>query len=160
MTSIESTGTVSHTGGGDVGSGIVSDVPNPEEVNSFVAGVFPSVHEEGTRCLEMAPGMALAKWPFDASKLRPGEYIPGPVIFALADSALWFACFTVIGLQAMAVTAEMSVRFLRPAKGGDLLARADIKSVSARRIAGTIELWVEGSPERLVALAQGTYARP
>lgn len=135
-------------------------IPTPDEVNAFVAEVFPAAYEEGTRCEEMGPGFAVARWSFDESRLRPGAYIPGPVVFGLADSALWFGCFSLIGLEAMAVTAEMSLRFLRPAQGADLLARATINSVSARRIAGTIELWVDGSPDRLVALAQGTYARP
>lgn len=135
-------------------------MPTPAEVNEFVAEVFPSVHAEGTRCEEMSTGVAVARWSFNESKLRPGAYIPGPVIFGLADCALWFACFSLIGLEPMAVTSEMSLRFLRPAQGADLLARATINSVSAKRMAGTIELWVDGNPAKLVALAQGTYARP
>ena len=81
-------------------------------------------------------------------------------MFTLADSALWFASFTVLGIEAMAVTSEMSIRFLRPARNGDLVARARIQSVGQRRLAGTIELWIDGEPEKLVAIAQGTYSRP
>lgn len=136
------------------------DTPTPAEVNEFVAEVFPSVHGDGMRCEEISPGLAVARWPFNETKLRPGSYIPGPVIFGLADCALWFACFSLIGLEPMAVTSEMSLRFLRPAQHRDLMARATINSVSQRRIAGTIELWVESDADRLVALAQGTYARP
>jgi uncharacterized protein (TIGR00369 family) len=78
----------------------------------------------------------------------------------LADTALWFAVFSVIGIESMAVTSEMSIRFLRPAQNGDLLAQATIDSVSAKRIVGTIKLWIDGSPDRLVAVAQGSYATP
>jgi uncharacterized protein (TIGR00369 family) len=81
-------------------------------------------------------------------------------MFALADSALWYATFSVIGLEPMAVTSEMSIRFLRPAQGGDLVGRASINSVSTRRIVGTVEMWVEAKPDKLVAVAQGSYARP
>jgi uncharacterized protein (TIGR00369 family) len=132
----------------------------PEEVNAFVAEEYPSSHADGTRCVELGEGMAVVRWPFDQSTLRPGGYISGPRMFGLADSALWFATFTVIGLEAMAVTSEMSIRFLRPAKSGDLLARANLNSVSTRRLVGTVELWVDDAPDRLVAVAQGSYARP
>lgn len=132
----------------------------PEVVNAFVADVYPSSHADGTRCVELGEGMAVVRWPFDQSTLRPGGYISGPRMFALADSALWFATFTVIGLEAMAVTSEMSIRFLRPAQNGDLLARANLNSVSTRRLVGTVELWVDDARDRLVAVAQGSYARP
>jgi uncharacterized protein (TIGR00369 family) len=132
----------------------------PEEVNAFLADVYPSSYADGTRCVELGVGLAVVRWPFDQSTLRPGGYISGPRMFALADSALWFATFTVIGLEAMAVTSEMSIRFLRPAQSGDLLARANLNSVATRRLVGTVELWVDGAPDRLVAVAQGSYARP
>lgn len=132
----------------------------PEQVDAFVAEVFPASYADGMRCITIAEGYAEVRWPFDEKKLRPGAYIPGPVMFALADSALWYATFSVIGLEPMAVTSEMSIRYLRPAQGADLLGRATINSVSTRRIVGTIEMWVDGKPEKLVAVAQGSYARP
>lgn len=130
------------------------------EVNDFVAETFPSSHEAGTRCVEIGDGIAVARIPYDPDRLRPGGYISGPTMFAAADSALWYAVFSVIGLEAMAVTSEMSIRFLRPALGGDLLARATVDSASRRRIVGTVRLWIEGRPERPVAMAQGSYAIP
>jgi len=132
----------------------------PEDVNVFVAEVYPSSAATGTRCVELGEGVAVARWPYDETELRPGAYISGPRMFGLADSALWFATFTIIGLEPMAVTSEMSIRFLRPAQGGDLMARAVLNSVSRRRLVGTVELWVDGAPGRLVAVAQGSYSRP
>lgn len=132
----------------------------PEAVNALVAKEFPASYADGNRCVELGEGTAVARWSFDVAKLRPGAYVPGPTLFALADSALWYACFTVLGLEPMAVTSEMSIRFLRPAQGGDVVARAMINSVSTRRLVGTIELWVDDAPERLVAVAQGSYSPP
>lgn len=132
----------------------------PDEVNAFVAEVFPSSSADGTRCVELGDGMAVARWPFDERELRPGAYISGPRMFGLADSALWYATFTVVGLEAMAVTSELSIRFLRPAQNGDLMARAVLVSVSKRRLVGNVDLWIDGAPDRLVAVAQGSYARP
>lgn len=132
----------------------------PDQVDQFVAEVYPASYADGMRCIAIAEGAAEVRWVFDEGKLRPGAYIPGPVMFALADSALWYATFSVVGLEPMAVTSEMSMRFLRPAQGGDLLGRATINSVSSRRVVGTVEVWVDGAPEKLVAVAQGSYARP
>lgn len=131
-----------------------------EALNAAVEESFPSIYDMGLRCDTLGKGTAVVRWTFDDTRLRPGGYIPGPTIFSAADMALWFAAFTLIGVEPMAVTSEMSIRFLRPAQGADLLARAVVNSSSARRIVGTIELWVDGAPDRLVAVAQGTYAVP
>lgn len=132
----------------------------PDDVNEFVAEEYPASFQDGTRCIELGDGMAMARWPFDETQLRPGAYVSGARMFGLADAALWYATFTVLGLEPMAVTAEMSIRFLRPAQNWDLLACATLNSVSKRRLVGTVELWMDGAPDRLVALAQGSYARP
>lgn len=131
-----------------------------DDVNDHFFEVYPSAAETGVSCDSVGEGSAVARWRFDETQLRPGRYISGPTQFMLADTALWFAVFTVIGLESMAVTSEMSIRFLRPARSGDLLAEAAIDSVSTRRIVGTITLWIDGAPDRPVAVAQGSYARP
>ena len=138
----------------------MDDTLTPEAVNSFVAEAFPSAAAGGLRCETLGERTATARWRYDAATLRPGEYINGPTMFGLADIALWFATFTVLGIEAMAVTSEMSIRFLRPAQGGDLLARATIHSASTVRLVGSVEMWIDGAPDRLVAVAQGSYARP
>lgn len=130
------------------------------DVNRFLEDSFPDAYRSGNRCVEIGDENATARWAFDPNKLRPGEYISGPIMFGLADSALWFATFTVLGLAPMAVTTEMSIRFLRPAQGDDLYAKATLNSVGRRRLVGTVEMWVGQASDRLVAVAQGTYARP
>lgn len=130
------------------------------EVNAYLPTAYPAAASSGITCEEIGDSSATARWRFDEATLRPGRYISGPTMFAVADTALWFAVFGAVGIEAMAVTSEMSIRFLRPAKDGDLLARAKIHSVGNRRIVGTVEIWVEGAPHRLVAVAQGSYARP
>ena len=135
-------------------------IPTVGQVNDFLVEAFPAAVRDGMECQELGDRCAAARWSYNDAMLRPGGYISGPTIFATADIALWFATFTVIGLEAMAVTSEMSIRFLRPAQNGDLVGRARIDSVSSQRIVGTVELWIEGTDDKLVAVAQGTYARP
>ena len=131
-----------------------------EDVNRYLPEAYPAAARSGIRCDEVGERFAVARWTYDESELRPGHYISGPTMFTVADSALWFAVFSVLGIESMAVTSELSIRFLRPAQHGDVVARATIHSVSTRRIVGNVELWVDDRPDRLVAIAQGTYVRP
>jgi uncharacterized protein (TIGR00369 family) len=135
-------------------------LPSADEINRFLPDAFPAVVAAGVTCESVGDRSAVARWRFDPESLRPGRYISGPTIFSLADSAMWFAVFRAIGMEAMAVTSEMSIRFLRPAQDGDLMAKAKIHSVGNRRIVATMELWVDHSPHKLVAVAQGSYIRP
>ena len=132
---------------------------SPEQIHEFMRAQFPNA-TSGIECLEVGDHHAVARWTYDSVGLRPGGLISGPTIFALADTALYFAVFGAIGIEPMAVTADLSMAFLRPARGGDLLARADLSHIGPARIHGSVDLWVDGYPDRPVARATGTYARP
>jgi uncharacterized protein (TIGR00369 family) len=132
----------------------------PEAVNEFITVQFPSAAAGGTKCVAIGSGTATARWSYDPGQLRPGGYISGPTQFALADAALWFAVFTVVGLQPMAVTARMSIDFLRPAVAADLYASATIVKVGRAGLVGRIHLWVGDDIETIVAIATGTYVAP
>ncbi|MGH8927091.1 MAG: PaaI family thioesterase [Acidimicrobiia bacterium] len=132
----------------------------PAEVDQLVAEGFPAAYAGGFRCEELGERWASARWTYDPATLRPGGYVSGPTLFGLADLALWFATFTILGPAPMAVTAELSIAFLRPAIGGDVLARADLLRIGKTRIYGEVKLWVDGAPDRLVAHATGTYSPP
>lgn len=129
----------------------------PREVNKFVTRVFPSVGS-AYRCDAMEEKTATARWVYDETQLRPGNFISGPVQFGLADLALWYLSFTVLGLQAMAVTSDIQINFLRPATGGDLIARAELLRAGSTRISGRVMLWIEGLEDKPVAHATGSYA--
>jgi uncharacterized protein (TIGR00369 family) len=133
------------------------DIPSPEAVNEFFAREFPSAHAGGHRCVETGAGFAVARWSYDATRLRPGALISGPTQFALGDLAFWFATFTVVGLAPMAVTSELYIAFLRPAKGGDLLARAELLRAGKTKITGAVRIWVDGAPDRPVSHLTGSY---
>ena len=135
-------------------------VPTIEAVNALVQSEFPAAHAGGYRCAALGEGFAEARWTYDADALRPGGYISGPTQFTLADTALWFLAFTVVGLEPMAVTADLQITFLRPAVGGDLVARAELLRAGRTRISGRVGLWVDGAEDRLVSHATGSYARP
>ena len=130
----------------------------PAEVNAFVAAEYPAIAAQKFLCEEIGPGTALVRWKHAPADLRPGGLVSGPTQFAAADLALWFLSFTVLGLAAMALTSDLHIVFLRPARGGDLLARAELLRAGKHRISGRVLAWIDGDPERPVSHSTGAYS--
>ena len=126
------------------------------EVNAYLAEHFPGSIE----CVETAPYGATSRLKADQATLRPGQIISGPTLFALCDGVLWHGLFAAVGIEPMALTSELSIRFLRPARGTVVHARADLEHVGRRSVIGTVRCWMEDAPDVTVATAQGTYVRP
>lgn len=127
-------------------------------INAMVNEHFP---ESGGRCIEIGDDFAVAAYDVTPGDIRPGGFVSGPCQFAAADSALWFLAFVGLGrIEPMALTSELSIRFLRPAVGERILCRATLESVSRRSVVGTAHVWVDGAPDKITAAAQGTYAVP
>lgn len=135
------------------------EIPTPDAINEFFEREFASAYAAGHRCIETSPGRVLTRWRYDPQSLRPGGLISGPTQFAAADTAFWFLTFTVLGLAPMAVTSELTIAFLRPAAGGDLFARADLLRAGKSKITATVQLWVDGAPDKLVSHVVGSYMR-
>src|SRR5690606_25949431 len=58
-------------------------------------------------------GVARVTLPGSEEHTRAGGTISGPAIMALADTAIYAAVLTRIGVEPMALTSDLSVRFLR-----------------------------------------------
>lgn len=132
--------------------------PTPDSINRMVLTEFPA---SGNQCTEIGRGFAIACRIVSPDDLRPGGYVSGPTQFALADAALWYLVFVAIGrVEPMALTSELSIRYLRPAIGEMLWARAELDSAGRRNVVGTVRIWVDDREDRSTAVAQGTYALP
>ena len=129
----------------------------PEEINTFVQGAFPGM---GSECTEVGARHSIARRLITPTEIRPGGFVSGPTQFAIADAALWYALFGAVGIEAMALTSELSIRFLRPAAGTMLFARADLDQVGRRSVIGTVSMWMDDRTDKKVSVAQGTYVRP
>lgn len=79
---------------------------------------------------------------------------------ALADVAVYLAIFGRIGIVPLAVTNELKMNFLRPAMGGDVLARAELMKLGRRVAYSTVDLFMESDPGRIVAHATASYVLP
>jgi uncharacterized protein (TIGR00369 family) len=137
----------------------VSDaILSVEAVNAMIAEQFPG---SLNHCVELGVDYAVAAYEVQDANIRPGGFVSGPTQFALIDSALWFVTFVALGrIEPMALTSELSIRFLRPAQGERILCRAALEAVSRRSVVGTAHVWVDGRPDKVTATGQGTYAIP
>ncbi|MFV0306340.1 MAG: PaaI family thioesterase [Desertimonas sp.] len=132
--------------------------PTPDSINSMVLSEFAA---SGNQCTEIGQGFAVARRVVSPDDLRPGGYVSGPTQFALADAALWYLVFGAIGrVEPMALTSELSIRYLRPAIGETMWARAELDAAGRRNVVGTVRIWLDDRDDKVTAVAQGTYVLP
>ena len=126
----------------------------PAEVDAFLVETFGrSPHH----CEETGDGYAVVRMDTDTMVLRPGAIISGPTVFGLVDAAITYAGWTRLGVEPMLLTRELSIRYVRPAQGSVLRARAEVNSVGSRTVVGTAVVWTD-SFDKPCAVAQGTFA--
>ncbi len=130
-----------------------------EELLRLLEETIPLSRSMGLRIEHLGYGAARMTLPGSPEWVRAGGTLSGPAIMALADTAIYAAVLTRIGLEPMAVTADLSVRFLRRPPPADLHAEARVIHLGRRTAVCEVELWGEDR-EQIVAHATGTYALP
>ncbi|WP_294621039.1 PaaI family thioesterase [uncultured Roseovarius sp.] len=130
-----------------------------EELEAFIAEVFPQVG--GDFVVEDLGEMRIRVRLVTAEKhLRPGGTVSGPSMFALADVAVYMAVLAMIGPQALAVTTNCSIDFMRkPEAGKDLIAECRLLKLGRVLAVGEV-LMVSDGGEAPVARASLTYSIP
>lgn len=131
-------------------------VVSVDEINDFIGGHFGGA---ANACEYMGFGEAIAVMHPSPAQLRPGKIISGPTVFSICDAALFYAALSCTAMEPMTLTSEMSIRFLRPARGEVIRARALVHTLAGRNVVGSVEAWTD-DPAKPVAVAQGTYVRP
>jgi acyl-coenzyme A thioesterase PaaI-like protein len=127
-------------------------------VNAAIERAWPEARCE---CVEVGPDRATAVVRPGPDALRPGGFVSGPVLFAAADPALWFLAFGASGrIEPLALTSDLAIRFLRPAQGRDVYARAVLNLANGRTVIGTVSVWTDDHEDSPCATAQGTYVLP
>ncbi|RMH80599.1 MAG: PaaI family thioesterase [Actinomyces sp.] len=150
---------VRHGGPDRRASGAVTEPAlTPDLVNATIAELWGATRH---RCVEVSPTHAVASVEIDQTNLRPGGYVSGPTQFGLVDAALWYLTFGALDrVEPMALTSELSIRFLRPAVGRVLWARAELDRAGRTAVVGTVRCWMDDAHDRPVSTAQGTYTLP
>ncbi|HWL41843.1 MAG TPA: PaaI family thioesterase [Ilumatobacter sp.] len=128
------------------------------DVNAAVAEHFPG---NANTCVEIGPTFAVVEYVVQPASIRPGGFVSGPTQFGVIDAALWYLTWAAIGrIELMALTSELSIRYLRPAQGTRVYCRADLEAASRRSVVGTARVWCDDRLDKVTATAQGTYALP
>ena len=130
-----------------------------EQVQEFLTREFPQVADDFT-VDEVGPMTARLRMEPGQRHLRPGETISGPTLFTLADCAVYLALVAMVGPEALAVTTNASIDFMRkPEAGRDLIGDVTLLKLGRGLVVGDVHIRSDGS-DALVARATMTYSRP
>lgn len=132
---------------------------NIGEIEDFLEKVFPQIKGQfGIDTLK--DDLLEMRLIVSDQHLRPGGTVSGPSIFALADVAAYVATLARIGPEALAVTTNCSIDFMRkPTAGQDLIARARVLKMGRTLSVTDVLIASEGMSEP-VARATLTYSLP
>ena len=130
-----------------------------DEMMPYLDQVFPQVR--GMFGIDRLDEDLLVMRLFEDEKhLRPGGTVSGPAMFALADVAAYVATMARIGQEALAVTTNCSIDFMRkPESGKDVLAECRVLKLGRALSVCDVLLYSEGMAEP-VARANLTYSIP
>ncbi|MBT26203.1 PaaI family thioesterase [Thalassobius sp. S69A] len=130
-----------------------------EDLTEFMARAFPQVNEDFI--IDAVGEMTLRlRMPIAHKHLRPGGTVSGPSMFALADCAIYLAVLAMIGPQALAVTTNCSLDFMRkPAADRDLVAECKLLKLGRVLAVGDVLIYSDGVAGP-VARASMTYSIP
>ena len=133
-------------------------LPSTDTVNEMIEQLFPG---SNNTCHSLGADFAVARRDISEAELRPGAFVSGPSQFGLADAALWYLVFGATGrIEPMALTSELSIRFLRPAQGKVLWAKATLDVAGRPNVDGTVRVWCDDRENKPTAPAQGPYVLP
>ncbi len=132
---------------------------NRDDLTTFMAEHFPQVAADFAIEEVRADGLRIRLHVSDAN-LRPGGTVSGPSMFSLADVSIYLAVLSHIGPQALAVTTNCSIDFMRkPKSGADLISEARLLKLGRALAVGDVLIYSEGEASP-VARAALTYSIP
>ncbi len=134
-------------------------VMDADALNAFLVEVFEQVADDFF-VDDVSEEETILRLRVGPQHLRPGGTISGPSMFGLADVAAYLVTLSRIGPQALAVTTNCSIDFMRkPQAGVDLIAKARLLKLGKQLSVSDVLIYSEGS-DKPVARASLTYAIP
>jgi len=110
----------------------------------------------GMELAEIRKGWAKLRIPIDEKLNNAIGLVHGGAIFSVADSAVGMALVGMIHRNENISTLEMKINYIRPAKGGELIAEAKIIHKGNQTAVGEVE--VRDETQNLIAKGLATYA--
>ncbi|MCX7070682.1 MAG: PaaI family thioesterase [Gammaproteobacteria bacterium] len=128
-------------------------------VEKIIYDALPMSNFARFSVLDIAPGLARVRLPYEAWMVRPGGTVAGPVLMLATDTAMFAVVLAHIGDQVMAVTANININFLSRPKPAAVIAEGRILKLGRRLAMVEVLMYSEGD-DTLVAHATGSYALP
>ena len=130
-----------------------------QELSKYVDEIFPQVKDD-FEILEISEFGSRVRLKVTFRHLRPGNTVSGPAIFSLVDCTAYMAILAKLGKEALAVTTNCSIDFMRKPSGKtDLIANCEILKFGRSLVVADVKVYSEGS-EKPVARASITYSIP
>ncbi|TKT69082.1 PaaI family thioesterase [Aquamicrobium sp. LC103] len=140
-------------------------VPTPvmtaAEVNDLLKKVYPQLNEDFSdyTAVEVFPGGCTVRLNAGERHLRPGNTVSGPSLFTLADIGGYVCVLSHAGPDALSVTTNLNINFMRKAEPGPIDGHCRILKLGRSLMVFDIEM-VAGPEKLTVAHATGTYSIP
>lgn len=134
-------------------------VMTADEVNVFLRAVYPQLNEQFADYLaiDVKPGGCTVRLNANERHLRPGGTVSGPCLFTLADIGGYVCVLSHVGPEALSVTTNLNINFMRKAEAGPVDGHCRILKLGNSLLVFDIDIVADG---QTVAHATGTYSIP
>jgi uncharacterized protein (TIGR00369 family) len=131
------------------------------EVNELMNAAYPQLNggEPLYVTTEVFPGGCTVRLNADERHLRPGNTVSGPSLFTLADIGGYACVLSHAGPDALSVTVNLNINFMRKAEAGPVDCHCRILKLGRSLMVFDADL-VAGPDRHTVAHATGTYSIP
>ena len=136
----------------------MSDLFDKYQMNTFLEEVFPQIIGK-IEILSLTRERAVVRLNVSKADLRPGNTVSGPSMFLLADVTFYIAVLNVVGKEALAVTTNCNINFLRKPDPTNIIAESRILKRGSSLIVGDVTL-KSTRLDSTVAHASFTYSLP
>ncbi|OQM73479.1 PaaI family thioesterase [Manganibacter manganicus] len=131
------------------------------EVNALMRSAFPQLNGSGNfyETIDVFPGGCTVRLNADERHLRPGGTVSGPSLFTLADIGGYACVLSHAGPDALSVTVNLNINFMRKAEVGPIDGHCRILKLGKSLMVFDIDI-IAGEDRHTVAHATGTYSIP
>ncbi|RFC67288.1 MULTISPECIES: PaaI family thioesterase [Mesorhizobium] len=138
----------------------LNPVMSVAQVSAMLDEVFPQFNvDRAFEVRDIRPGGCTVRLNAGDNHLRPGGTVSGPSLFALADIAGYVCVLSHAGPDALSVTTNLNINFMRKAEAGPIDGHCRILKLGRSLMVFDIEM-IAGDDQHLVAHATGTYSIP
>jgi uncharacterized protein (TIGR00369 family) len=131
------------------------------EINELLKSVYPQLNDKFPfyETIDVFPGGCTVRLNADERHLRPGGTVSGPSLFTLADIGGYVCVLSHAGPDALSVTTNLNINFVRKAEAGPIDGHCRILKLGKSLMVFEIDI-VAGPDGQTVAHATGTYSIP